>query len=191
MSLRAYAAIVDVRLRAQRRPITYASVAAVLAGIAQPASTLAALVTCCLFGIVFALVQSPGRYPHLDVCEQSAPLFGRELARARALVPCVAATVTTLLYCSAQSFKGAPLAPFVFVAVEGAVIATTLTALSATIRLGAARALYVLGACGVSAVAYVLTFPLHAVLAALAFCAIVSFFALRQYGEALARFDPL
>jgi hypothetical protein len=191
MSLRAYAAIVEVRLRAQRRPITYASAAAVLAGIAQPPSTLAAVFTTCLFGILFALVQSPGRYPHLDVCEQSAPLFGRELARARALVPCVAATLTTLLYCAAQLFKGAPVSALTFVAVEGAVIATTLTALSATIRLGAARALYVLGACAVSAGAYVLTFLLNAFLAELAFCAIVAFFALRQYGETLARFDPL
>jgi hypothetical protein len=191
MSLRAYAAIVDVRLRAQRRPITYASAAAVLAGIVQPLGTLAAFFTCCVFGILFALVQSPGRYPHLDVCEQSAPLFGRELARARALVPCVAATLTTLLYGIAQLLKGGPVTAFFFISVESAVVATTLTALSATIRVGAARALYVLGACSVGGLAYALAFPLHAFLAELAFCAIVAFFALRQYGETLARFDPL
>ena len=42
-----------------------------------------------------------------------------------------------------------------------------------------------------SAVAYVLGVVLHVFAAELAFCVLVSFFALRQYGEALARYDPI
>lgn len=189
MTLRAFVAIVAARLLAQRRPIVYACAAALLAGFVQPRDDAAPVLFCGLIGIVFALIQSPGRTRHLDLCEQSAPLFGRELARARALVPCIVATLTTVLYCTAQLTRGRADIGLLFVIVESAVIAGTLTALSATIRAGAARALYVLFACVVIAAAYALA--LHLLAAELAFCAVVSFFALRQYGEALARFDPL
>jgi hypothetical protein len=51
--------------------------------------------------------------------------------------------------------------------------------------------LYVLLACAASAIAYALGVVLHVFAAELAFCVFVSFFALRQYGEALARYDPI
>ena len=68
----------------------------------QPAGIAAPLFLCSLLGIALALAQSPGLHPHLDRCEQSAPLFGRELARAKALVPCVAAALAALVYAGAQ-----------------------------------------------------------------------------------------
>jgi hypothetical protein len=74
--------------------------------------------------------------------------------------------------------------------VLAAVIASTLIALSATIRRGYARALYVLLAAAASGAAYALAVGARSIPGELAFCAIVSFFALRQYGEALARYDP-
>ena len=45
----------------------------------------------------------PGRFPHLDLCEQGAPLFGRELARARALVPCIIVVLATFAYVAAAA----------------------------------------------------------------------------------------
>ena len=41
------------------------------------------------------------------------------------------------------------------------------------------------------AIAYALAVAAHSLLAELGFCAVASFFALRQYGEALARYDPI
>lgn len=75
--------------------------------------------------------------------------------------------------------------------VPPAVIACALTALSATTRRGATRALYVLLAFATSGGAYALAVVAHNYAAELGFCAIVAFLALRQYGETLARFDPI
>ena len=132
----------------------------------------------------------PRLHPHLDRCEQSAPLFGRELARAKALVPCVAALLAALVYAGAQLLRGAPdTAPTLLIALA-AVLSTTLISLSATIRRGTARALYVVFRAA-SGTAYLLALEARSVLVEVAFCAIVAFFALRQYGEALARYDPI
>ena len=79
-----------------------------------PAGVTTPLFLCSLLGIVIALDQTPGRHRHLDRCEQSAPLFGRELARAKALVPCIAATLATLLFAGTQFARGAPDAPATF-----------------------------------------------------------------------------
>jgi hypothetical protein len=49
----------------------------------------------------------------------------------------------------------------------------------------------VLLAAAASAVAYVLAVVEHQLLAELAFCALVAFVAVRQYGESLARYDPI
>jgi len=114
-----------------------------------------ALFFCSLLGIVVALIQGPGRHRYLDVCEQSAPLFGRQLARGRrwrlrrrdARVRCVLRR---------DASGGASLSIAIFgIALAGS-LATTLVALSATIRSGAARALYVLLAVATSAGAFAL-----------------------------------
>jgi hypothetical protein len=189
--MRAPAAVVAARLYAQRRIVVYSFVAALVVGSLQPQGAAGPILFCSLLGIIAALAQSPGRDPHLDRCEQSAPLYGRELARAKALVPCVAAGLAVLLYAVAAFARGALDAPLTFAVTLSAVVACTLVALSATLRHGSSRALYVLLACAASAAAYVLAVVLHRFVAELAFCVLVSFFALRQYGEALARYDPI
>lgn len=191
MTARALTAVLRARLYAQRRIVFYSCAAAFVAGFVQPLGYPAPLLLCSLLGIAMALAQSPGLHPHLDRCEQSAPLFGRELARAKALVPCVAGALAAIAYASMQLARGGHGVPLTLLVALAAVVAATLTALSATIRRGASRVLYVLLAAATSAAAYALVAGARSVVAELVFCAIVAFFALRQYGEALARYDPI
>jgi hypothetical protein len=191
MTARALFALLGARLHAQRRVAVAAFAVALVVGLVAPAGAAGPLFLCSLLGIGLALAQTPGLHPHLDRCEQSAPLFGRELARAKALVPCIAATLALLIYVCAQLLRGTPDAPLTLAAAFAAVFASTLVALSATIRRGASRVLYVLLAAATSAAAYALAVAGRSLLAELAFCAIVAFLALRQYGEALARYDPI
>ncbi len=72
-------------------------------------------------GVVAALQQGPGRFPHLDLCEQCAPLFGRELARAKALVSCAIAVIAAAAYCATASLAGCRDIPFVFAGTLAAV----------------------------------------------------------------------
>jgi hypothetical protein len=189
--LRTIRAIVEARVHAERRTLIYACAAAAVVGFIQPRGLAAPIFFSSVIGIVVALVQGPGRYPHLDLCEQSAPLFGRELARAKALVPCIVAALATATYCAAALVGGGSEIPATFLIALAAVIPSTLTALSATIRSGSSRLLYVALACAISAIAFVLAVLAGSVPAELGFAALVSFFALRQYGEALARYDPV
>ena len=191
MRVRASTAVVAARLYEERRILLYSCTAAIIVGLLRPQAAAAPVFFCSLLGIVMALAQSPGRYPHLDRCEQSAPLFGRELARAKALVPCVAATLSVIAYSFAAYAAGASGAVVTLVIALPAVVATTLVALSATIRRAASQALYLLLACIASLTAYALGAVAHSLLGELAFCALVAFIGLRQYGEALARFDPI
>jgi len=191
MTSRALLAIVLARLRAERRTVAYACAAAVVAGLVQSRGLAAPLFFCSTLGIVAALVQSPGRHPHLDLCEEAAPLFGRELARAKALVPCAIAALVTVAYFAATLVGNLWNPSAELVVVLAAVVASTLTALSATIRSGPPRMLYVALACGSSVVAYVIAIYGNSLAGELAFCALTSFLALRQYGEALARYDPI
>lgn len=191
MTPRAFAAMLQARLYVSRRLVGYSCGCAVLVALIAPTGITAPLFLCSLLAIVIALDQTPGRHRHLDRCEQSAPLFGRELARAKALVPCIAATLATLLFAITQFARNAPDAPTTLLVVPPAVIACALTALSATTRRAATRALYVLLAFATSAGAYAIAVIAHSYAAELAFCVIVAFLALRQYGETLARFDPI
>lgn len=191
MTARVAIAVLRARLYAQRRVVFYACVAAFVAGFVQPDGLAAPLFLCALLGITTALAQSPGLHPHLDSCEQSAPLFGRHLARAKALVPCVAAALAVALYAVAQTLHGMPNVAITFATALAAVLAATLTALSATIRRGAPRVLYVAFAAAVAVAAYALVVEARSLLAELLICAIVAFLALRQYGEALGRYDPI
>ncbi|HTU83441.1 MAG TPA: hypothetical protein VMF61_15015 [Candidatus Acidoferrales bacterium] len=190
MTARAFAAIVETRLFAGRRVTIAACAAAALVGVLQPRGIEAPLFFCSFAGIAMAMVQSPGRYAHLDLCEQSAPLFGRELARAKALVPCLVATLATLCYGVGALAGGASwgAAPRLSMALA-ATLAATLTALSASVRRGSARSLYVLLSAAVACAAYALATIGAA--AEAAFCASAAFVALRQYGETLARYDPV
>jgi hypothetical protein len=191
VTARALCGVLRARLYAQRRVVLSACAGAFVAGLIAPASLAGPVFFCSLLGIVLAMAQSPGVHPHLDRCEQSAPLFGRELARAKALVPCIAAAVTVLVYMAAQLVRGTPIAPLTLLIALSSVVAGTLVALSATMRSGASRALYVLLAAATSLVAYAIVEAGRSMLGALAFCAVVAFLALRQYGETLARYDPI
>ena len=148
-------------------------------------------------------------------CEESAPLFGRERARASALVP-----VVIVLACCLAEYAGARLNPnygtpptfFLFDAV-GAMTAM-MVALSIPLRSGWNKALYVFLAFGAAVLcgfiviatigftndaievlfgnAYFASFnDLWSGIAEVAFAALIGFIALRQYGEALARYDSV
>jgi hypothetical protein len=191
VTLRALAGIVVARLYVQRRVLLYACAAAFVVGILQPEGAVGAVVFCSLLGMAMALSQSPGRHPHLDRCEQGAPLFGRELGRAKALVPYLGAGLAAVLYVSAQTLRGAHDAPFNLLIALAAIAASTSTALCASIRRGWPRALYILLASTTVGMTYALAFAAHALTLSLAFAAFATFLALRQYGEALARYDPV
>ena len=191
MNLRATLAILDMRLRAETRTLAFACATALVVGIVAPQGLAGPVFFCSLLGIIVALIQSPGRFPHLDSCEQAAPLYGRQLARAKALVPCAIVTLATFAYVAAAIFGGLRDVPQTLFAAIAAAIPSTLAALSATIRTGPSRLLYVGIACATSAAAFTLVVVAHSLAGALAFSALASFLALRQYGEALARYDPV
>lgn len=191
MTGRAFCRMVEARVYVSRRLVLVACLFAVLLALAQPAGVTAPLFGCSLLGIIIALDQTPGRHPHLDRCEQSAPLFGRELGRTKALAACAAALFTTILFAAAQLARGSHDAVATLEVVPAAVVACTLTALSATVRRGWTRAFYVLLSCATAAAAYAFAVAAGSVLGELTFCAVVAFLALRQYGETLARYDPV
>lgn len=191
MSERASIAIVAARLHVERRTIVYACATAAVAGLARTHELAVSMFFCSALGMVAALLQTPGRYPDLDVCEQSAPLFGRQLARAKGFAPAIVAVLVTLAYFAPQ-FAGATVeTAFAFGAAAAAATASTIVALCATVREGTPRALYVALACATSAGAYLIAAIGTSLAGELAYCALVTFFALRQYGEALARYDPV
>jgi hypothetical protein len=154
---------------------------------------------CSAIAVALALVQGPGRHPYLDISERSAPLFGRELARAKAVTPAISATVAALVYWFAQFLTGFAAPPAFFILALSSVLASTLVAMNATVRTGVPRLLYILLAFGTSALAYTLAVYADAIASRagdavgvateLLFCAAAGFVALRQYGEALARSD--
>lgn len=219
MTRRALTAIVRSRLHGERRTTAFACVTAAIVGFIQPHGVssitdplTADLATrsvwlagpmffCSAIGIAVALVQGPGRHPYLDIGERSAPLFGRELARAKAVAPALTATLAALVYWFAQFLSGFAAPPTFFVLALASVLASTIVALNATLRSGARRLLYVALAFATSAIAYALavyadsitirTGDAVGVATELLFCAAIGFIALRQYGEALARSDCL
>lgn len=191
MSARALRAIVSARLRADVRALVFVCVAAAVVGALRPTGLTGPIAFGTVVAIGAALMQSPGRMRYLDVCERGAPLFGRELARAKAAAPCAIALLAAASYCAAAEAAGLRGAATVFVATAAAVIPSALTALSATLRQGSARWLYVAAAVTVSAIAFSLATIADSLPGEVGFSALVSFVALRQYGEALARHDPI
>jgi hypothetical protein len=187
-------AVVMTRLR-RELPVTALAAAAcgLLAYLQRYDDAQARLAGCIVFatlsGIACALLlRGTGRYRDLDLCEQSAPLYGRELARATALVPCVVVSTGIAAFWIVSSFYAAAQVGQIAVCAFCS-YAASFAALCATVRKGLARALYVTLACAISAAAFGLVQSSAA--AALIFCAAAGFIALRQYGEALARYDPI
>ncbi len=141
-----------------------------------------------LSGIAAALLQRGiRRFRELELCEQSAPLYGRELARATAMVPCVIALAAVGAYWGISALFRQPNPQDVAVAICGS-LSATLVAMCAAVRSGLPRAVYIAICIALSACAFALA---HFPGAAVALCAAAGFIALRQYGEALARYSPL
>ena len=220
-------AIVVTRLRKEARLIWYVCAASALVAFLQPHAILASVhdpfaadiatratwIAGLIFfgtltGVVTAIAQrGAGRLRELELCEQSAPLYGRELARATALVPCIIVTTGSFAYWFVQFITGFAAPPVFFLLAIAAVNASTLVALSATLRSGARRYLYIAFAWITAMLSYTLAIYVDTlrppprsvghytdvlgVGSELVFCAVIGFIALRQYGEALARYDPL
>lgn len=149
-----------------------------------------ALVFLGLSGMVSALLmRASGRRRELEICEQSAPLYGRELARATALVPCIVVTAALAAYWLAGT-ASTPLAFSLTSVCALCGYAVALTSLCASVRSGAARALYTVMACAIAVITFSLV-QLTPPYVPAVLCAMVAFVALRQYGEALARYNPV
>ncbi len=123
----------------------------------------------------------------------SVPLFGRQLARAHAVAPTVAALALPCGYAAGAALRGVPISPERFIAAICVVTVATLVALSATFRDGRDRTLYVGLALGASIVlaSVDLVTGTHAIAIVGALALLIGFFALRAFGETLARYDPL
>ena len=194
MHLEAMKAIVSTRLRKESRvAIIAAAACGLLAYLQRYDDPFAQFAGCLVFGslcgIAVALLQrGAGRFRELELCEQSAPLYGRELARATALVPCIIVTFALAAYWSVAGSFSHPSPAYALLSLP-AVYAVTLFALCGSVRNASARVLY-------TAIAALLTgsiFLVASVSAPIcaAACALAGFIALRQYGEALARYDPV
>lgn len=189
-------AIEFTRLQRMAGQILYVAAASALFAALQMHLDLAAHATGSILfgslaGIYLALAQRGGRMRELELCEQSAPLYARELARAIALVPCVGVTIAVTAYWLVTLLSSGPstlAATPVFLSIACA-CAVSIVALCATVRVGAWQLSYLLLAAALAAIVAALEFPQPP--AAFLFCAMAGFIGLRQYGEALARWDPV
>lgn len=124
----------------------------------------------------------------------AVPMYGRQLARAHAVAPALAALALPFAYAAGAALRGEAPSPERFATAILMALVSTLVALSAIFRDGSERALYI-----VLALAAGLTLDItdlspvrnapFALVASLA--ALEGFFALRAFGETLARYDPL
>lgn len=123
----------------------------------------------------------------------TVPLFGRQLARAHAIAPSVAAFALPLGYAAGAAARGAAISPERFAAAVCVVTIATLVALSATFRDGRDRVLYLVLAVGAGVSLDLvdragIVQPLRAIVPA---AAALAYAAVRAFGETLARYDPL
>jgi hypothetical protein len=173
---RALRAIVGARLRAERRTLVFACAGAAIVGYFATPNLAGPMFFCSTIGVAIALLQGRGRHAYLDTSERSAPLFGRELARAKALAPLIYAAIATLVYWIAQAAAGIRTPPLSIVLTLACVLAATLVALNSLVFAVATVLVAFALAKSDGAVGVVTT---------LLFCALVGFVALRQYGESL------
>jgi hypothetical protein len=189
-------AIAFTRLQRMAGQILYVAAASALFAALQMHLDLAAHATGSILfgslaGIYLALAQRGGRMRELELCEQSAPLYARELARAIALVPCVGVAIAIAAYWLVTLISSGPstvAAMPVFLSIACA-CAVSIVALCATVRAGVWQLSYLLLAGALAAIVAALEFPQPP--AAFLFCAMAGFIAVRQYGEVLARWAPI
>ena len=154
-------------------------------------------------GIAAATVASIGAQRTADVTDLrlfAAPLYGRELARAIVLAPCVRLAVAALVALCTVAVSAAVLHRSLpndawgrLAALLAAEIVATLVAMSGCARRGRERSLYVaLALVAGAAVAWLgFTATPTALLAAAVAGGTLGFVAVRALGETLARYDPL
>jgi hypothetical protein len=123
----------------------------------------------------------------------AAPLYGRQLARAHAIAPALGALAIPAGYATGAALRGGALAPAVVATLVLAALVATLVALSSAFRDGLRATLYVVLGLGAAASLALpgLFVPAHALAIAAALALVEGFFALRAFGETLARYDPL
>jgi predicted membrane protein len=191
----AVAAIAFTRLQRFGGHVLYVVAAAALFAALQMhsdlgAHALGAALFGSLAGIYFALAQRGGRMRELELCEQAAPMYAREVARAIALVPSLGVVIALAGYWIVTGISSGPrdLAAPVFLSMACA-CAVSVVALGATVRTGFWQAVYILLAAVVATIIVMLEYP--QLPAAFLFCGIAGFIGLRQYGEALARWDAV
>jgi hypothetical protein len=124
-----------------------------------------------------------------------APFYGRELARALAIAPCLVTLAAPLGFFAGALARGAAPDAAVLVISMAASVVTTLLALAACFRFGRSWGLYLALAFG-AGLAVILSLvyapsPAAASLAALATAGIIGYLALVSLSETLARYDPL
>jgi len=123
----------------------------------------------------------------------TAPLYGRQLARAHAVAPALGALSIPLGYACGTALRGHPIAPEALATAILVALVATLVSLSSVFRDGARATLYVALAI---AAGFTLIVPLwvhapYAFGAAVTLAIVEGFLALRAFGETLARYDPL
>jgi hypothetical protein len=124
-----------------------------------------------------------------------APFYGRQLARALAMVPCLVTFAAPLGFFAGALARGAAPDGAVLIVSTAAAAVTTLIALAACFRSGRSWGLYLALAFGAGlAVILTLVFTPSAAVAALvalATAGIIGYFALVSLSETLARYDPI
>lgn len=189
-------AIAFTRLQRIGGQVLYVAAAAALFAALQMhsdlgAHALGAALFGSLAGIYLAVAQAGSRMRDLELCEQSAPIFAREIARAIAFVPCIGVVIALTGYWIVTAVSSGPhvLAPGPVFLSMACACAVSIVALGATVRTGFWQIFYILLAAVSAAIIVSLEYPEFP--AAFLFCGIAGFIGLRQYGEALARWDPV
>jgi hypothetical protein len=169
--------------------------AGVAFGVLSPATTPAIAGLAC--ATLLCAVEATLRVDVRDGMYFAAPLYGRQLARAHALVAlagALALPVGAVAGWTARGTIGGEFAsagfalPLLYAAAVSGIVA-----LSATPRTGVARFGYAVLAVVAGAATLVPAFTAmrDATTAGLAAAAVIGFFGLRAFGETLARYDPI
>jgi hypothetical protein len=199
-------AIAASRARALWRPATLLIAASALAGAAiqlvDPATTRIAANVLFTSLVAITLAYANGNAARTDpfaAVEEAAPLFGRQRARANAIFPAVVVVLCAAAQYIWPTSHASAFAWKAFVVNAAGGLTALSIALSVPLRSrrnGALYATFALAAALLcasfgSAVGNSAQSDLAAVLASIGVAVMIGALALRQYGEALARYDPL
>jgi hypothetical protein len=121
------------------------------------------------------------------------PLFGRQLARAHAIAPLLLATSVPIGFAAGSALRHAEPGPELLVAIALAAFVATLVAMSSAFRDGPSAWLYGVGGalCGIAVTVPLLAELPHGAALTVIASVVAGVFALRAFGETLARYDPI